>query len=257
MKITERTFKDFALVLKRSFKSLQELSFILHNPTIPGSALEFVASALTHLTCLKKLRIPCLTIQISQETDGSSFISSIKNLKSLKMLDLDFSSLPKNMITLQILATSLKSWTDPRCLFLNFQDADAFSVQEMEILAQSFQSFPFLENLALDFRDCPCMNDQALEKLSASLGVFTRLSKIALSFDQCPLVGDAGVESLVSQFLSLTNLKSITLSVLNCRPIKNEHNNRLQMNKMIKKSPFSMKGFKLLLILRKGNDSAF
>ncbi len=82
------------------------------------------------------------------------------------------------------------------------------------------------------------MNDEALEKLSTGLEVLTKLSEINLSFHDCLQVGDAGVEKVVSQLLTMNSLNSITFYVSSGRPIKDEHETRLQMHKNAKMRRF-------------------
>jgi len=234
-KITEKTFKSLASLLKNSFISLEELFLKLENPTILASALEFLASALPHLTRLKKLGVPRLTLQISQEADSDNFLFSIHHLESLRELYLNLSSFSNDMTTLEILATSLESLTELRSLSLNLMKSEEeFSLQEMEMLTQSFKSFPSLEYLALDFRKSPYIEAEAFENLSAALEGLSKLSEVCLSFAKCLQVGDADVESLIERLEKLPNLSFVNFDFVNCScGFNHEHYNRLQLIKNI------------------------
>jgi len=239
MNITEKSFKSLASTFKHSLQSLKELSLDFAGLNlIEGNGLDFLASGLTNLAGLQTFRINFSQLQVSSIDIYSSFMSSIRHLKSLRVLVLNFSCLPVNASTLKHLAMSFKSLTRLHTLSLSFADCSTFTFQEMEVLAQCLHSLASsLKNLTLSFR-CYYITDRALEKLSGGLEALTNLSEINLQCDSCPFVGDDGVERVTYELGGLPNLHSVTLDFRSCRSIKDAYYNGLKMNKNIKNLTF-------------------
>ena len=82
--ITEKSFKHLALALKHPPRSLKKFSLDLSGLDLTeGNALDFLGSGLTNLSDLQKLKICFYGTGVSSAEKFSSFLCSIKHLKSL------------------------------------------------------------------------------------------------------------------------------------------------------------------------------
>ena len=239
-KVTKKSFKSLAWTLKHLQRPLKELCLGLARlDLIEGNALDLLASGLANLTGLQTLRINFSQLQVSSIDIYSSLMSSIKHLKSLKMLSLCFESLPMHASVLKHLASSFESLIHLHALSLSFGYSSTFAIQEMEVLAQCLKSTASsLKNLTLDFICCSRMNDQVLEKLSIGLKALTKLSEINLQCLYCPDVGDVGIRSVTYELGGLPDLHSVNLGFSYCGPIKDTYYNELKLKKNIKSLTF-------------------
>jgi len=241
--VNEKSFKRLASIFKHSLKALKELSLGFASLDLPkGKPLDFLASGLSCLKDLQKLSIDFSNLKVPlQGFDFPFFMSSIKNITSLKILSLDFSYLYISLSVLKRLVLSFPSLINLHTLALNFRSSSVLLGQEMEVLSQGLQLLASsLKSLTLDFRDSQNLNDQALEKLSAGLKTLTNLSGITLQCQNCVYLWNAGAESVINALGSLPNLDSAVLGFrASCRPIINTFYETVEARRNLRNLPFN------------------
>ena len=216
--------------------------------------LEAFAIGLLSLRSLSSLKLcfleSCNEKEIRPFNTGiESLCLSMKNLKLLTKLSLDFSYLRTNSVTAKLtdlpiqniaqislinlsllttltlnlenmitkasiksLSEAVQALTSLESLTLYFSSAP-INDMDMKFFSNALKSLAFLKNLTLDFQYCKQISNKAFGDLSEAICHLNSLEKLDLTFRKCGGVSSEGLKSLSGGLKFLNNLKSLLLTL--------------------------------------------
>jgi hypothetical protein len=188
--------------LKKDNTSIQGLE-IMYNKCIELNLKQF--SDLKKAKGLKTLKLYCTDNNLENYDEFKGFADTIKNLKSLRALTLDFTNSQMPDQSLNLIVNSIGDLTLLEVLDLNFHNN--FALSGLNCLSTTLQKLSQLQSLDLQLIYTKEMTTEEVIEFANSLSRLTQLTRLNLKFFSEYERENIGINEIL---ISISKLKSLT-----------------------------------------------